>query len=563
MMMTRVLILAGFLILLPSCRDSSSLNAEEQVPEVKGTAGPPQEGTLEFTETLQRVVKHLGKGGVHYSLTDVEGDAEEFGRIIDQVIGPMSSGPDAVLPPSFSFGGLLRDLNVDHVKAIGQSAHQEGDYWHSRAFLLTEGRRGGLLSLLGGKGKSFQAPTFVPADADLVIELELNLKQARDVAKKIATSFGPEAEQGLGEAFGEKLLEGSLSLGDFLGKFKVRLVVAAVFDQNQKIPLSEELTIPGVKLVARLDGAKWMWEAYHKFLAEDSDTKKADGLELLLTPEPMETPMGEVQPVLALDEETGSIWFSLHEEYLQEVRAGENTLASSSDFQKALKGLPEHGNALVYNSSQMVAELNKVYRLAQEDLAAQGGEQAAAMEVAKAFMLPFADIKPLPFAGVIANNEEGVLIAMNGPTPIKRRSVMGSTTTIAALAALATPQIYKALERARLAENISRARQVKLALETYASDFDGDYPPNLEAMVKSKTVDEGWEHRNMLCSDKQERPWGYVPGLTNLSPGDRILLYGAEESAGKRIVVFLDGSVLVKEEAEFQELLKLQKGEEE
>ena len=47
---------------------------------------------------------------------------------------------------------------------------------------------------------------------------------------------------------------------------------------------------------------------------------------------------------------------------------------------------------------------------------------------------------------------------------------------VIALAALATPQIYKANKRAALAEAVSNARHVKLALDTFATDFDGQFP---------------------------------------------------------------------------------------
>jgi type II secretory pathway pseudopilin PulG len=47
---------------------------------------------------------------------------------------------------------------------------------------------------------------------------------------------------------------------------------------------------------------------------------------------------------------------------------------------------------------------------------------------------------------------------------------------IVALAALATPQIFKALKRAAMAEAISNVKQVKLALDSFAMDFDGQYP---------------------------------------------------------------------------------------
>ena len=43
-------------------------------------------------------------------------------------------------------------------------------------------------------------------------------------------------------------------------------------------------------------------------------------------------------------------------------------------------------------------------------------------------------------------------------------------------AALATPQIFKALKRAALADGMNNAKQVKLALDSFATDFDGHYP---------------------------------------------------------------------------------------
>ncbi len=47
---------------------------------------------------------------------------------------------------------------------------------------------------------------------------------------------------------------------------------------------------------------------------------------------------------------------------------------------------------------------------------------------------------------------------------------------IVALAALATPQIFKALKRAALADALNNVRQVKFALDGFATDFDGQFP---------------------------------------------------------------------------------------
>lgn len=47
---------------------------------------------------------------------------------------------------------------------------------------------------------------------------------------------------------------------------------------------------------------------------------------------------------------------------------------------------------------------------------------------------------------------------------------------IVALAAMATPAIFKALGRAAMAESVSNGRQVKMIMDIFASDNDGVYP---------------------------------------------------------------------------------------
>ncbi len=62
---------------------------------------------------------------------------------------------------------------------------------------------------------------------------------------------------------------------------------------------------------------------------------------------------------------------------------------------------------------------------------------------------------------------------------------------IVALAALATPQIFKALKRAALAEALNNVRQVKFALDDFALDFDGQYPNEDTAEAVSENLGGG------------------------------------------------------------------------
>jgi hypothetical protein len=157
---------------------------------------------------------------------------------------------------------------------------------------------------------------------------------------------------------------------------------------------------------------------------------------------------------------------------------------------------------------------------------------------------------------VIANNDDGVLLAMNGPSPMKGRSMMASPATIVALAALATPQIFKALKRAELAENLNNSRQVKLALDGWAIDEEGAYPENLAALVRDGDF---IGELKVKCEDGEMRDWIYVPGLKLDSDPELVILYGPEPSDGKRIVVRVDGSARALREEDFQELARAQK----
>ncbi|MBL50208.1 MAG: hypothetical protein CMP28_14845 [Roseibacillus sp.] len=165
---------------------------------------------------------------------------------------------------------------------------------------------------------------------------------------------------------------------------------------------------------------------------------------------------------------------------------------------------------------------------------------------------------------------------------------------IVALAALATPQIFKALKRAALAEAVSNARQVKLALDTFATDFDGQFPNDdtgegvvsggtgttysndyfrqlfLSGATESESIfwvknsavaskgapddkiKESGKMQAELILEQGDVHWAYINDQTNLSTGSRPLIldgYPKNEAEfdpdtwdNKVIVVRIDGA---------------------
>ena len=530
-----------------SCGDKGKSGGEGEGGENGSVGAVPKP-----SPALLQVAEYLGEPGAHYSLTDISGDAEKFAGVIDGLLESFrESGMGAEVPSGLNLERLVRDLNIHYVTAIGQSAHKVGSHWHNRMFLDTNGRRNGVLSVLGGEGREYVAPVYAPADADLVLEIELNLKEIRDIARRIATAFGPEARKGVADAFAEAVIEGGLTLGELFGKFEVRASLVVTLDPSNPISLGEGISVPSVSVIARLDRAKWVWDAFAEQLAEGFEQKSEGGLEMLVAPEPMETPMGVLSPVIAFERRSGAIWVALDQKDLGMARdESKSNLAGSEEFQAAMAGLPEKGNALAFSSKRLAQELGKLVKNAERNLEA---EVATGIGMVTQFLLPDLS-QPQAYAAAIANNEDGVLLALNGPEAIKGTSMMGSTGTIVALSALATPQIFKALKRAELAENLNKARQVKFALDSYAADNDGEFPAMLSQLVPDHMDAESFE---ALKPDTEEGTgnWMYVEGLKNLDRGDLIILFSPDVSDGKRIIVRVDGAARAVDEEEFQALI--------
>ena len=165
---------------------------------------------------------------------------------------------------------------------------------------------------------------------------------------------------------------------------------------------------------------------------------------------------------------------------------------------------------------------------------------------------------------------------------------------IVALASMATPQIFKALKRAALADGVNNAKQVKLALDSFATDFDGQFPSEdtAESVVEGGTgttysndyfrqlflagvtesekifwaknsaiankgepdgkVKEGGRVQADQVLQEGDVHWAYITDQTNLDTGSRpLILDGYKDGASewdedtwdqKVIVLTVDGS---------------------
>ncbi len=111
---------------------------------------------------------------------------------------------------------------------------------------------------------------------------------------------------------------------------------------------------------------------------------------------------------------------------------------------------------------------------------------------------------------------------------------------LAMVAAMVLPATTKVQERAWEAKQMSDIRQLVLGCQQWAGDHDGNFPPDLQALVPDYLAEDvlTWESRA-----GESFPFRYQPGLTESSDPDAVLIAGPEPFGDVRVVGRVSGVV--------------------
>ena len=134
--------------------------------------------------------------------------------------------------------------------------------------------------------------------------------------------------------------------------------------------------------------------------------------------------------------------------------------------------------------------------------------------------------------------------------------------TVSVLGVVFVPPFFRAREEYRKAVCFSNLKQIGLAMEIYAKDFGGRFPPSLKQLVPDY-VTRGQEGIFHCDSDRTHGPsYVYVPGFTTKDrPMTMVVIERGDIHEGGRHVLFIDTHVMRLQEARFQELWAKQREE--
>lgn len=555
-----------FLAIAPLAFTSCDDKSAPQTGSASGAAAAPTAvnggATPSFHSALGNVVGNLETNGSHFSVTHIDEDLKQLAKAADGLLDIARENSDEV-PPNLSAVDLLNNLGLSKIDAMGRSSRSTGGAWHNRLFVQTNGDRSGLLSAMGGEGSEWRAGEFAPADADLVVEIELNLRRIMETMKALSTSFGEEAEQGLAEAMREKIAEGGMTLGDLLGKTDLRATLIVSLDTEKRWSPGEGIQLPAMDAALRIERGMWLWKQFGEAIEAGAEVSESDGLKIIKAPEEMDTPMGKLRPIIVLDAAKDLIWASFTEDYLGKCRSSEMKLAGSDDYGLATTGFPEKGNGIFYVSGDFCSELVQQVRQAGKNLP-EGSEEAAGFNAVIGLLgFPTDDAASAHgYAWCVSNTKTGILCVGNSPFPDKGYGLMNSIAPISAMAGLAAPMVVKQRQKANQVMAVSNMRQLGLALFEYETE-KGQYPNQLSDLVDAGILDgEMLDQMTSCLIDGESRPLVYIPGLSSSGNPGIIILHTPAPIDGKRIVARIDNSVTSMPEDEFLELIGKQQDRE-
>ena len=380
----------------------------------------------------EAVAKHLELGGVFYAYADVDTDIKDLTTTIDGLLGTLRESGELPIPPKLTAAGIVNELGLDTIKALGASSRKKGALFHNRAFLATGNGRTGLLKLFGGKAAPLLTTTLAPAGADLVVEEDVNFSVLLDITTNIIKQIGDEDMlDKMKEALEQPMHPMPFSVGEFLKKLDTKFTLILKLDAQKKMNLKDApVEIPLMNLLISIDNMGWLFPELVK-MAKDSDEfefQSGEGFEVLRPAKPLPPEMEGYNPLLYHDTKSHRLYLASTREFLTACLEGKAPLGGDEKFKTAITGLPTEGNGLEYLSANGVKELWNVLRGVAKSLPNNGKVEAGMIEKVWELYLPK---EGAGMASVRANLPDGMLFASNSSESHK------STLMVAAVYPLA------------------------------------------------------------------------------------------------------------------------------
>ena len=318
---------------------------------------------------------------------------------------------------------VLTALGLNEINSYAMSSEKDGKLWKNLMFLHNNGSDKGIFSLLGKKNADFTVTNIAPADSDLALQVELNLKTVEKLIVSVMKAANAPADAV--EEFNAQMLEPVPNLGitnsELLAKLNVRVNIVMDLDPTVKLALPMVGQIDTPNILFRIDGVAWAAsKVAGDFVADlglPLEKKEADGVSTYSLPAEMAAQFLGYSPVITIDTNTDQVTIASTAEFLAKCNGAGPKLAKSEDFAAATAGFETKGNAMTYMSKEFAQFVVKLMEIAQAQgmMEHLGGEEKAQLDKT------FTQLKNLDsdlFSG-FARTDDGIQVSEKGLEDLK------------------------------------------------------------------------------------------------------------------------------------------------
>ncbi len=310
-----------------------------------------QTGAPPDINPLHAVRRELSPDALFYTYIDFEGGWGQVGRELSDTLKTTSFADKPIdLPGAFEAVGLSQ------IRALGLSSDAIPGGYDNRFFLYTPSGRAGLFSLFPGKPEPFQAAQFAPADADLVLDLRLDIPALIKTVESVAVKLSGEKE-----AAGEllRLLSDSREKGltDLITYQGRAIVIVRIHSQDQIERSRAEFSFKlPFDFFARIEtGGKNI----AKTLVADTWLREDKNGRTYFTRKPAEDAPPE-DIALILDGDTLSIASTA---FAEECLAKTGGLAADPAYREALAASASEGHLLLYMTPKFFSSVRDASKM--------------------------------------------------------------------------------------------------------------------------------------------------------------------------------------------------------
>lgn len=383
---------------------------------------------------LAGVAAKIDTQAEYIKLNKVSGDMAAITQYLELILDTArKSGED--IPANLKAKDVMSILGIDTLRAYGDSSAKVDNAWLNLSYMDNGGNKKGVFSLFGEKDQAYVVPSIAPAGSDLVLQLQLDLRQVEEMVTAMAKAVG-EGDK-IDENMNKLIPELGMTAAQMLKKMNVRVNFMMDLDAADGIPTPFG-DVGRPYMAARVDGIAWLWDKVGQKALEESgapiDVSEKDGLIILKPNLEARTEMTEGQakqiaevmnlsPIAIIDTKNNHVWIGTNEAFLTKCMSGESTLADSAEFKSAMEGLPGKANTMAYVSKELLAQISEKYqKLADTGMLPE--EFNMAKPLADRLMEDITE-SDKGWAMTVTVDDNGILTASRGPLATKHLEYLG------------------------------------------------------------------------------------------------------------------------------------------